>query len=143
MLNIEQCYGFIIVFKEKENLFLLLERAETKGDWTFAKGHREKGEDPKETAMREVKEETGISEIEILDFPSIHEEYEIFREGEKRLKMNDYFIGYVKNKEVRIQEKEIQSYKWVFFEEALVLFKHERRKEVLKEAKKYINNVVK
>lgn len=140
MLSIEQCYGVIVILKEKQNKFLMLEREETKNDWTFAKGHAEEGETPKETAMRELEEETGIKEIEILDLPLIHEEYEIVSHSEKRLKINDYFIGFVKDKDVKIEKKEIQSYKWVTFEEALNSFQHESRKQVLKEAQKYIQN---
>ncbi len=143
MLPTEQCYGVIMVFKENENMFLLLERAETKGDYSFAKGHIEKGETPKETAMREVEEETGIKEIELLNLPLIHEEYEIVRGGERRLKMNDYFVGFIKNKEVKIEENEIQSYKWVSYDEALRLFKHDWRKQVLKTAQEYLENVLK
>lgn len=140
MLPIEQCYGVVVIFKEKENKFLMLEREETKNDWTFAKGHAEEGETPKETTMRELEEETGIKEIEILDLPLIHEEYEIVSHGEKRLKINDYFIGFVKDKDVKIEKEEIQSYKWVTFEESLNSFQHESRKQVLKEAQKYIQN---
>lgn len=140
MLPIEQCYGVIVVLKGEQNKFLMLEREETKNDWTFAKGHAEEGETPKETAMRELEEETGIKEIEILDLPLIHEEYEIVSHSEKRLKINDYFIGFVKDKDVKIEKEEIQSYKWVTFEEALNSFQHESRKQVLKEAQKYIQN---
>lgn len=141
MLPIEQCYGVIVFLKGEQNKFLLLERKETKDDWTFAKGHIEEGEIPKETAMRELKEETGISEIKILDLPLIHEEYEIFKHGEKRLKINNYFIGFVKQNKVKIEEKEIQSYKWVTYEEALDAFKYERRKQVLREAQKYLEDI--
>lgn len=140
MLPIEQCYGVIVVLKGEQNKFLMLEREETKNDWTFAKGHAEEGETPKETAMRELEEETGIKEIEILDLPLIHEEYEIVSHSEKRLKINDYFIGFVKDKDVKIEKEEIQSYKWVTFEEALNSFQHESRKQVLEEAQKYIQN---
>lgn len=140
MLPIEQCYGVIVVLKGEQNKFLMLEREETKNDWTFAKGHAEEGETPKETAMRELEEETGIKEIEILDLPLIHEEYEIVSHSEKRLKINDYFIGFVKDKNVKIEKEEIQSYKWVTFEEALNSFQHESRKQVLKETQKYIQN---
>jgi 8-oxo-dGTP pyrophosphatase MutT (NUDIX family) len=140
MLPIEQCYGVIVVLKRERSRFLLLERAETKGDWTFAKGHTNENEKPKETALRELKEETGIEEIEILDLPLIHEEYEVFRQGEKHLKINDYFIGFVERDNVEIEKEEIQSFRWVAFEEALNLFNHERRKQVLREAQKYLQN---
>jgi bis(5'-nucleosidyl)-tetraphosphatase len=140
MLPIEQCYGVIVVLRKEQDRFLILEREETKGDWTFAKGHAEEGETPKETAVRELEEETGIKEIKILDLPLIHEEYEIIRQSEKRSKINDYFIGFVKDEDVKIEKKEIQSYKWATLDEALSVFQHERRKQVIMEAQKYLQN---
>lgn len=138
MIPIKQCYGVIVFIKENPNKFLILERAKTKNDWTFPKGHTEEGESPKETALRELKEETGIAEIELLDTLLLHEEYEIIRHGEKKLKINDYFIGFVDKDNVEIEKEEIQSYKWVTYEEALNLFMYERRKQVLKQAQKYL-----
>lgn len=143
MLPKEQCYGFIVVLKGEHNMFLILERIERNGDWTFPKGHMEVGETPKETALRELEEETGIKEIEIFDLPLIHEEYEIVNNGERKQKMNDYFLGYVKDDFVTIEKEEIQSYKWVSYEDAIDSFEYERRKEVLRKAKKYLNNMVK
>jgi len=143
MLPIEQCYGFIVILKREHDMFLILERMERKGDWTFPKGHTEDGETPEETALRELKEETGIKEIEILDFPLIHEEYEIVKNGELRLKINDYFVGFVEKNIVNIEKEEIQSYKWVSFDDALDSFEHERRKQVLREAKKHLDNMLK
>jgi len=136
--KIEQCYGIILIFKESKNMFLILERKGSNGDWTFAKGHQEENETPRETALREVEEETGIKDIEILNLPLISEKYEVKKEDKVNLKVNEYFIGYVKDKGVKIQEKEIQSYRWVTFKEALNLFVHESRKEVLKQARKYL-----
>lgn len=143
MQHIEQCYGVVVVLKKEINKFLILERAETKGDWTFPKGHTEKGEAPIETALRELREETGIEEINIIEAPILHEEYEIIRGGEKRLKMNDYFIGIVNKDNVQIEEKEIQSYKWANYEESFNCFKYERRRQILKEAKIFLEKYVK
>lgn len=141
MLPIEQCYGVIVVLKEKENKFLILEHNDTKDDnWSFPKGHWEGDEKPKETAMRELKEETGITEIELLDIPLIHEEYEISHHDEKRLKVNEYFIGFVKGKEVKIDGIELRSFKWATYEEALNTFKYGDRKQVLRKAQKYLEN---
>ena len=141
MIPTKQCYGVIVVLKENFNKFLILERSKTEGDWTFAKGHTEEGETPKETALRELKEETGIAKIELLNTPLIHEEYKVIKkDGRKFLKKNDYFIGFVKNTEVEIEEDEIQSYKWATYKEASSLFIYERRKEVLKKAQEYLKN---
>jgi 8-oxo-dGTP pyrophosphatase MutT (NUDIX family) len=144
MLPIEQCYGVIVVLREEQDKFLILEHNDTKDDnWSFAKGHTEEGETPIVTAMRELKEETGIEEIKILDIPLIHEEYEIFRHGENRLKVNEYFIGIVTNNKVKIDGDEICAYKWVTYEEAINTFTHEERKQALYDAQKYLENMVK
>lgn len=144
MLPIEQCYGYIVVLKEKEYKFLILKQKDTKDDnWSFVKGHTEIGETPEETAKRELEEEAGIKEIETLSLPLIHEEYEIFHHEEKRLKINEYFIGFVTEKNIKFDENEIETYKWATYEEALNTFTRDDRKNVLKEAKKYIENMVK
>ena len=76
----EQCYGVIVVYKGEENLFLILQQHDepiSKGSWTFPKGHHEGSESPRETTLRELEEETGITNIEFLDIPLIYEKYEI------------------------------------------------------------------
>ena len=136
----EQCYGAIVVYREeKENLFLILQHEDSEGSWSFPKGHHEGQETPKETALRELFEETGISEIDFMNVPLIHEEYTLGRENEEVIKKNDYFVGFVKNKEVKIQEGEIRTYLWATYEEALSTFQYESRKEVLKKALEYLN----
>lgn len=138
----EQCYGVIILYKgDKENLFLILQHDNDKGSWSFPKGHHEGSETPVQTALRELQEETGIKDIKLLDLPIIHEEYHIIRNGEKRLKMNDYFIGFVKDKNVVVQESEISTYKWANYEEAIETLTYSTRKETLQKVQEYLNMV--
>lgn len=139
----EQCYGVIVVFKGEEDLFLILQQKELNavGSWTFPKGHHEGDETPRETALRELKEETGMTEIEILNIPLIYEEYLITRNREKRLKINEYFIGFVKGQEVTIEQSEISNYKWATYQEAYDLFDYSSRKETLVKAQEYLNMV--
>ncbi len=56
------------------------------------------------------------------------------------MKMTDYFVGFVKGEKVIIEKEEFRSYKWATYEEALNAFEYKSRKQVLKEAKKYIEN---
>lgn len=46
--------------------FLLIQDA--KNRWTIPKGHIEEGEDSKQTAEREIREETGLQEMEVLSW---------------------------------------------------------------------------
>ena len=50
----------------EESYDLILLRHRFGGHWSFPKGHVEQGENEQQTAMREVKEETGVS-ITLLD----------------------------------------------------------------------------
>jgi len=143
MLPIEQCYGVIVALKEEGvNRFLILQQGDTKDDdWSFAKGHTEEGETPVQTAMRELREETGITEINILQFPLIREEYEIFHHGENVLKVNEYFIGIVsERKAIILDGNELCAYKWASYEEALNTFTYPGRREILKVADNFLKN---
>lgn len=52
--------------KTDEVELLLIQDA--KNRWTIPKGHVEPGEDPKETAEREIQEETGLQDMKVLNW---------------------------------------------------------------------------
>lgn len=141
MLLEEIGYG-VVVFNERENEFLLLRQKDNKINWSFPKGHAEENESPETVALRELREETGIKDILLIDNLLIHEEYEVFRNNNKKLKINEYFIGLVYDKNVKIQEDEIIEYKWISYKDAIETFissNQETRIEVLKKAQEYID----
>jgi len=59
-----------IVFRRSKNgkdvQFLLIQDA--KDRWTIPKGHIEEGEDSRQTAEREIREETGLQEMQVLQW---------------------------------------------------------------------------
>ncbi len=144
MSRIEQiAYGVVTVFKEEsEYKFLILFQNKEFNNWSYPKGKREEGEtDPLLIAMRELKEETGITNIELLDVPLIDERYEFNLDGKIIDRVCKYFIGIVKDKTVKIQEGEILEYKWATFEEARNTFgfKKECRIKTLEQAQKHLD----
>lgn len=52
--------------KDKDVEILLIQDA--KNRWTIPKGHIEEGESAKETAEREIREETGLQEMKVLNW---------------------------------------------------------------------------
>lgn len=56
-----------IVFRRnaKQDIEILLIQ-DAKDRWTIPKGHIEKGESPKQTAEREIMEETGLAKVEMM-----------------------------------------------------------------------------
>jgi len=93
------------IWAEFQNLFRIIEAAgglvsNDKGDmlfikrlgkWDLPKGKMEKGESREESAVREIEEETGLSNVELLHF--INTTYHIYieRNGEKILKCTHWF----------------------------------------------------
>ena len=51
------------------------------GAWLFPKGHQEEGETDEETARREIAEEAGVSDLELLDDLGTYERYHINPDG--------------------------------------------------------------
>ena len=63
----EKSCGAIIIYKANENNHkVLLVKNHNGRYWSFPKGHVEKGETEQQTAIREIKEETGL-DVEIVD----------------------------------------------------------------------------
>ena len=105
----EYSIGIIPIKKTVQGLkFLLVQH--NQGHWGFPKGHPEKGETARETAKREFEEETGITTYNIQRSPAFVESY--INPKQERMKTVLYFIAYVDETDLVIQEEEIQGYGW-------------------------------
>ena len=67
-MNLEKSCGALIYRISGEALEFLAIKSKINGHWGFPKGHMEKDETEKETAKREVLEETGLSIIILEEF---------------------------------------------------------------------------
>ncbi len=109
-------YG-IIPLKRFEGQWRVLLVHHIAGHWSFPKGHPEEGESPKETASRELHEETGLKVVAFLSEELLEEKYVFSYQKEKILKTVRYFIAQVDGKEYP-QLDELFGCEWFSFDEA-------------------------
>lgn len=106
------------------------------GHWSFPKGHPEEGEEPLETAERELIEETNLRICHpLLSEERLIERYNFELRGEPVFKRVDYFIAEVKNPdEARTDPEEIIAGKWVDINLAPKFLTFEEGRRVCREA---------
>lgn len=124
----ERSAGIVLVNDEK---YLLLRY--TAGHWDLVKGHVEIGESDKEAAIRECEEETGIIELEFLDFSG--DVHYFFRRGEELVSKDViYFYAKTNTKEIKLSH-EHQDFIWLDIDEAIKKITFKSSKEILKKIK--------
>lgn len=120
MASLESAGVIVIRFENDVPYFLLLRSFDF---WDFPKGNIEDGENKIQAAIREVKEESGIEDLNFKWGKSYYQT-ESFGKGKKVVY---YFIAETKTKDIVIDVnpktglKEHDSFKWVSYEEAMNL----------------------
>jgi bis(5'-nucleosidyl)-tetraphosphatase len=100
----EKSAGCIVYIQEKKKrLYLLLYKKASdnyKESWGFPKGWVEKGEEDRETAIRETREESGLTDVQIL--PGFTKKIHFFYKKEGQMVSKDviYFIAKTEQKDV-------------------------------------------
>ena len=136
----ETSAGIVLFRKENlEKLFLLLHYPS--GHWDFVKGKMEKGESTHETAIRETKEETGITDITFLENFEEWIEYDFQWKRELVQKKVVFFLAETKTKEVKISHEHL-NYTWVNYNEAMEKTTFENAKTVLTKAQMLLSKTL-
>ena len=131
----ERSAGAIVVIKDKEPIYLLLQY-EAK-HWDFPKGNIEKGEKDIETVKREIEEETGITDIEIVkDFKEKIQYYFKFKD-ELINKTVIFYLAKTKTDQIKLSFEHIGSV-WLTYEKAIEKLTFKNAKEILKKANDFL-----
>ncbi len=124
--------------------FFIAQRSDLKGVWQFPQGGIDEGENPKEALFRELREEIGTNNIEILaecpkwiayDFPKTLSKKIYPFDGQ----IQKYFLVRLKNDdEINLQTKhpEFNAFKFVSFDVVLDIANH-FKKNVYREVLEY------
>lgn len=108
--------------------------------WNFAKGKIESEEKSFNAALRETKEETGLTEKELRlarNFKA-YERFHFRRSGRPVFKIVIFYLAETMKREVKIS-REHQGYGWFLYNEAKgILGKYKDSQKVLKKAYEYL-----
>jgi bis(5'-nucleosidyl)-tetraphosphatase len=131
----EHSAGAIVFRKNKESIYLLLQY-EAK-HWDFPKGNIEKGEKDQDTVKREIKEETGINDVDIL--PNFKEKIQYYYkfEGELINKTVMFYLAKTETEQVKLSFEHIGSI-WLPYKEAMEKLTFKNAKEILKKADEFL-----
>ena len=115
-----RCEGVaVVVLKKYQNEFhvLMLKRAGRMlhDEWCYIGGGIEQGEKAWEAALREVREETGITDIRLYTSNQFEQFYS---QVEDYIYMAPVFVGYVHEEQSVQLNHEHSDYRWMSFDEA-------------------------
>lgn len=148
MITHEKSVGAVVFRRDGKNINFLLLHYKS-GHWDFPKGHPENGETDEEALRREVREETGIVQLEIL--PGLSEATGFYYEargdemkrrikegrGVKIEKKVIYYLAETKEEEIKISHEHI-GHVWLDYEESLRRITYENSREVLRKLSRHI-----
>ena len=135
----EQKSAGIVLFRNDsdKNEFLLLNYPQ--GHWDFVKGKIEQNETLHETALRETKEETGITNIEFVDGFEESVEYDFRFKKEDIHKKVIFFLAKTNEKNIKLSH-EHNDYLWLEYNDALKKTTFENAKNVLTKANEFLSS---
>ncbi len=131
----EKSCGALIFYRNKQGVRVLLVKNHNGRYWSFPKGHMELNETEKETAVREIKEETNL-DVKIIDGFREVSDYCPFGNIKKRVV---FFLAQAFTDDVVDQAEEIDSHIWVDIQQARKNCTYENDLRVIDKAELLIN----
>lgn len=128
---------------EKGNIEVaLISRRTQRGDrvWCLPKGKVERGEDPQETALREVREETGMEGKILADLGTINYWFYSPEHGAKVNKTVYFYLMEYKRGSPEDHDWEVEEVKWHDIDDAIGKLAYKTEKETVQKAKKFLDS---
>ncbi len=131
----ESSAGAIVFKKNGEIEYLLLHYEE--GHWDFPKGHIEENETDIEALKREVEEETGIKDIEVIQGFKEKIHYFFRFEGELISKDVVFYLAKTKIKQIKLSFEHI-GFEWLSFGKAIDKLTFKNAKDILEKTNEFL-----
>lgn len=135
-MAIEKTSGAVVYRRHNQQLEYLLLQSTNKGNfWGFPKGHVEGNESLKETAEREIREETQLK-LDVDTSFHVYTEYDLPNGNHKQMTL---FLAEVKDPEmIKLQAEEIKNDAWLPYEEARQRLTYDNLKQLLDQANAHL-----
>ncbi len=130
---IEETSAGIVLFRKEDSKILFLLLHYPSGHWDFVKGKMENGESTHETAIREAREETGITDITFFENFEEWIKYDFQYKGELVRKKVVFFLAETKTKEIIISNEHLD-YTWMDYNTSMEKTTFDNAKTVLTRA---------
>ena len=108
------------------------------GHWDLPKGHVEPDdEDRQRTMLRELKEETGIADVTVLEGFEERTEYAYRHKGKRREKEVFWYVAETEELDV-VLSHEHRGYLWLDWDQALETISHDETRSIVERARQFV-----
>lgn len=127
----------VIIFTREDGIskYLLLQYGE--GHWDFPKGHVEQGETDKGAAVRETREETGITDLHFVEGFQETLSYFYRKEGKTFHKDVIFFLAETPQSEVKLSHEHV-GFAWLGITDAITKATFKNAKQLLEKAYRFL-----
>jgi 8-oxo-dGTP pyrophosphatase MutT (NUDIX family) len=136
----ERSAGAVVFYAENDTAdpeYLLLHY--TAGHWDFPKGNIETGEGEKQAAAREIREETGITDLEFMEEFRMKIDYRYTHGKRPVLKEVVLFLARTRTRQVVISHEHI-GFAWKKYEDALSQLTYRNARNLLSSARNFLKH---
>ena len=133
----EKSCGAVVYIRQNDGSVKYLLLHYEAGHWDFPKGSQEKNETEEKTAHREIKEETGIENIELIDGFKETIKYFYKKGSETIYKEVVFFVAKSAIDNVTLSKEHI-GYAWMSYEHAQKKLTFNTSKDLLRKANQFI-----
>jgi|TARA_Y100000310_G_scaffold330896_1_gene403418 8-oxo-dGTP pyrophosphatase MutT (NUDIX family) len=131
----EKSAGAVVFREDKEVMYLILNYEA--GHWDFPKGKIEAKESEQDTIKREIEEETGIKDIELINGFKEKISYFYRFEGDLISKEVVFYLAKTDTEQITLSFEHI-GFEWLNYDEAMGKLTFKNAKEILNKANEFI-----